>query len=1504
MAHRNIPLVVLACILVLSLVAGSGMGAGLAWPETATAATLLRQQPMPDTGQPGLLEESPSPGRDATTSHEESHAALHAIPSADGTSMFLAAERLGSLTAQTHATLTIGGTSHEPSHTDCDPDSGVCEFGFEAVLVPYAPTISMTADISATHPTSGVVPLANSTFERKYVPGDEPAWIYTLDSHGELFVPTGALMPESYLVMMNAVGSPGGLPGGHQLINLPYSIRASGAITQSLTPMLLRLTYDPASAGNVDPHTLSIFYWNAGSEQWQDTRSTPLGQQAGHAVSIRRFGTYALLASTEWRDTFQDYSGVAQRQNLEVIYGGRLALLRTATHGWLTSVPITPPDSGFSWGNITFAGETPAGTALQVDVLAPDGTELLHNVASGASLAALSPATYPSLRLRGTLDSPAAGLSPYLDQWSISWTVQEQRIFLPMIVRRPSSHNTSSLAPLGSGVGLTDTPISSRLTAWGASANGPDSPSVPPVWINLGLTSSQFGIPTLAVDPRDHNVVWATTGSSGGKVFKTTNGGQTWNEILWQGASISSHAVAIAPDNPNVMYLGEHGRPLKSVDGGVNWAETADCFEYHGDIAIAPTDTDTVYVVGGGLAWGLCRTINGGASWERVLGWIYPQTPKDAETVAIDPQNANIVYGGTKNPDTYPELGGVFRSEGGISWTRLMTTYQVNALAIDPINTNIIYVATETEGIFKSTDSGANWISINTGLTGPAVRALAIDPTQPNTLYAGTWEGGVFKSVDSGLHWSAFNEGLTNPLPHVLSLAIDPTEARVLYLGTNQGGVFKRMLLPEPPPPGSTYITVLDANDDPVEDAQILINGQWALDPDTEEPLLTDAAGNVVLTGVQAGDTVVAMQLVHTQPSLRPNHHGWAYRIYSTSLHVVNDGLAGQQIANAPGQTILHVNRPLVLLNLVVSTQWNATPEYTQELARAISRASEYLFDVTDGQFAVGQAAIYDDAVQWSSADIQVLARNTVRPYAYVRGIVSADPAEVLRVGRQWDRSGAAQGPWDQPDGYRTIVHELGHYVLGLYDSYFAYQYTGDVLTGSNDAGCTTYHHDDYEPQFDHINASIMDFQYRTSELAAQGVPGMWHDDNCPNTAQWQLTEQEVGHGESDWETILRHFRDAYTPSRWALVTPMARGSVLPGPAYPPPSLLPPPSISVHNAGAEAPIRHLTVLGPNGLPYTQGAVVALETAQGGRQVIIDQGLTNDGQIDIYGADSLTTTITLLRVVSINGGLSGPALVVTNPLDYSFRLSSPSDLSETGTALNPHASLIPFDDHDLLLTVAGAGADAYMTALVSPPGNPLGATVTLQSSGSTGVYTGTFTFPALSTGLGGVNLRGVGGQAQRISIDNNFSLVDVIQGREVDLFTPNGQAWLHLDSHSFVAMTTTVALMPTGAVPEPLPAGQTAIGAAYSIRASGAVSSLVNPAVLRLFYEPGQLPAGVDPAGLSIGWWNGETWRALSSEPAADQRAVSAQITRLGIYTILGPVPPASNQRVFLPSVQR
>ena len=70
----------------------------------------------------------------------------------------------------------------------------------------------------------------------------------------------------------------------------------------------------------------------------------------------------------------------------------------------------------------------------------------------------------------------------------------------------------------------------------------------------------------------------------------------------------------------------------------------------------------------------------------------------------------------------------------------------VPALAIDPKTPSTLYAGTACAGVFKSTDGGAHWNAINTGLHGVNVRALAIDPLTPATLYAGSWFDGASRA--------------------------------------------------------------------------------------------------------------------------------------------------------------------------------------------------------------------------------------------------------------------------------------------------------------------------------------------------------------------------------------------------------------------------------------------------------------------------------------------------------------------------------------------------------------------------------------------------------------------------------------------------------------------------------------------------------------------------------------------------------------------------------------
>jgi hypothetical protein len=150
--------------------------------------------------------------------------------------------------------------------------------------------------------------------------------------------------------------------------------------------------------------------------------------------------------------------------------------------------------------------------------------------------------------------------------------------------------------------------------------------------------------------------------------------------------------------------------------------------------------------------------------------------------LAIDPSNHATLYAGTDSE-------GAFKStDSGASWTAInsgLPDLTVNVLAIDPMTPSTLYASVYGDGVFKSTDGGGHWADINSGLTYLQLLALAIDPTTPSTLYAGSFGSGVFKSTDGGGHWAAINNGLTGL--DVNALAINPATPATLYAGTLTG---------------------------------------------------------------------------------------------------------------------------------------------------------------------------------------------------------------------------------------------------------------------------------------------------------------------------------------------------------------------------------------------------------------------------------------------------------------------------------------------------------------------------------------------------------------------------------------------------------------------------------------------------------------------------------------------------------------------------------------------
>ncbi|MFY9611076.1 MAG: hypothetical protein WAU45_21000 [Blastocatellia bacterium] len=364
---------------------------------------------------------------------------------------------------------------------------------------------------------------------------------------------------------------------------------------------------------------------------------------------------------------------------------------------------------------------------------------------------------------------------------------------------------------------ITTKPFSHCGTAFNSIRTASDSPLPINVWTSNGPEGAAIRV--LAIAPSNPNIVYAVTDHGG--LFKTTDGGESWNGT---GSALpqpfSPQALVVDPSNPNAVYYADHLGVFKSTDGGASWSNTA----LEGDVsklAIDPVTPATLYALGR-LVF---KSTDGGASWSDT--GLPDASNLSLDALAIDPVNTNTIYTSASCGRGCGD-GGLFKStDGGKSWESKSTMFSASparilgVLEIDASNTTNIYAGTVL-GVFKSTDGGTNWIVSNIGLdgTGP-VNSLAIDPSDSKTVYAGTYigvfkssnggkswdraglpptraiafapgnilfagtEGGVFKSTDGAASWGAINTRLGRAL--VNSLAIHPGDPNVIYAGTNSG---------------------------------------------------------------------------------------------------------------------------------------------------------------------------------------------------------------------------------------------------------------------------------------------------------------------------------------------------------------------------------------------------------------------------------------------------------------------------------------------------------------------------------------------------------------------------------------------------------------------------------------------------------------------------------------------------------------------------------------------
>jgi len=275
-----------------------------------------------------------------------------------------------------------------------------------------------------------------------------------------------------------------------------------------------------------------------------------------------------------------------------------------------------------------------------------------------------------------------------------------------------------------------------------------------------------------------------------GGVWKTTDFGNTWSPIFDDaGTSGSVGAIAVAPSNPNVIYVGSGEglqRPdlavgdgiYKSTDAGKTWAHLGlrDAQQITA-IVVDPKDAERVYVAAEGHPYGpntergVFRSNDGGQNWEKVL---YKDENTGAAELVMDPGNAQVLYAALWAARVAPwEVrsgaaidmagSGLYRSvDGGTTWKPLTTGLPGAAegvarigLAIAPSDTKRIYASVEASkkaGVYRSDDAGETWRQVNDdrriGGRGPGAMGIAVAPDNPDVLYVEnttTW-----KSTDGG----------------------------------------------------------------------------------------------------------------------------------------------------------------------------------------------------------------------------------------------------------------------------------------------------------------------------------------------------------------------------------------------------------------------------------------------------------------------------------------------------------------------------------------------------------------------------------------------------------------------------------------------------------------------------------------------------------------------------------------------------------------------------------
>ncbi len=398
------------------------------------------------------------------------------------------------------------------------------------------------------------------------------------------------------------------------------------------------------------------------------------------------------------------------------------------------------------------------------DALAPAG--------AGTAAAPVDPALYAGLNwrmlgpYRGGRCPAATGVPGRPNEFYFGhsnggvWkTIDGGRVWTPVFDDQPvASIGAVAVAPSAPDVVYVGTGESTLRDSMGYGNGVYKSSDAGKTWTHLGLDDTHH-IGKIAIDPKNPNVVFVAAigklyaASPERGVFRSRDGGKTWQKVLFKNDDVGAVEVQIDPKNPNVVYAGlwNTRRPP--------W------YTY------APTN---------GPGGGMFKSTDGGTTWKQLTNGL-PKGTTGRIGIAIAASNPRRVYAVVDNIEKDGNDGGVFRSDdAGGSWTKMSGDqalwgrgWYFEKIVVDPKNPDIVYVPNVS--VSRSMDGGKTWVPLRGSPGGDDYHQAWVSPDDTNTMIVASDQGAIItrnaKAEDPRqVTWSSW---LNQPTAQLYHLSVD-----------------------------------------------------------------------------------------------------------------------------------------------------------------------------------------------------------------------------------------------------------------------------------------------------------------------------------------------------------------------------------------------------------------------------------------------------------------------------------------------------------------------------------------------------------------------------------------------------------------------------------------------------------------------------------------------------------------------------------------------------------